>query len=682
MAKRPYVKKSEYWNKLSETPSTPPVTDNAAIKIPTYDLQFSGDGMMEEKTSFASRSGGYVRNADGTTTRSNNATKALTIDRYSAIAEGMLPYCYSKDGVDVKIAIELCQKAYANVPIVRNSVDLMAEFANSDIYLEGGNESSRQFFEAWFTVARLDRIKAQYFLEYYRGSNIFFYKQNGRLTEDAIKKLSQFMDSKGRLGGKEVPIKYILLNPVDVMMELTCSFSTDNKRFFKVLTQYELQRLKNPNNPTDEAILASFSPEDQAKIKKGGFQRDGVQIEIDPHRLIYSFAKKQDYEPFAIPFLFPVLADVNMKLELKKLDQAVMRTIENVVLLITMGAKPEEGGINQENLRAMQSLLQNKSVGRALVADYTTKAEFIIPDIAKVVGKEKYEVVNEDIKEGLQNIITGEDKYASTQIKAQMFLERLNESRNSFLNDFLIPEMYAVANALGFKNVPRPRFRETTLKDEVQFTRSITRLMELSILTPEQGIEAIKNGRLPSTEEFTELQKEFKSQKDEGLYVPIIGGTNPEMESERLDLDKKSLDNDIKLGQQQAKTALIAAKNKPKPAKPTGRPTGSKASLSMAGLKQAIYKTDEFLKYGEELAQKNNFNEQQTALIGSLCKSIVESRASEEWVDCLKTCLSDPANMPVLTPLEGVLDVASEHEIEDTYEAALFYHGNLLQEQD
>ena len=90
----------------------------------------------------------------------------------------------------------------------------------------------------------------------------------------------------------------------------------------------------------------------------------------------------------------------NYKMEMKKIDQSICRTIENVVLMITMGTTPDKGGVNPRNIRAMQSLFQNQSVGRILVSDYTTKAEFIIPDIQKVIGPQKYEVVNQDIKEG------------------------------------------------------------------------------------------------------------------------------------------------------------------------------------------------------------------------------------------------------------------------------------------
>ena len=147
----------------------------------------------------------------------------------------------------------------------------------------------------------------------------------------------------------------------------------------------------------------------QELIKAGGYGRDGISMELDPDKLNFAFYKKQDYEPFAIPFGFPVLDDLNWKLELKKVDQAVTRTIENVILLITMGNTPDKGGINPNNLKAMQSLFANESIGRVLVSDYTTKAEFIIPDLNRVLGPEKYDIVDRDIKEALQNVVVGHE---------------------------------------------------------------------------------------------------------------------------------------------------------------------------------------------------------------------------------------------------------------------------------
>ena len=128
----------------------------------------------------------------------------------------------------------------------------------------------------------------------------------------------------------------------------------------------------------------------------------------------------------------------------------------------------------------MQSLFANESIGRVLVSDYTTKAEFIIPDLNRVLGPEKYEIVDRDIKEALQNVVVGHERYSNTQVKAQIFLERLKEARNAFLQDFLIPQVKLVCQNLGFRKYPTIKFQEIDLKDEVQLQRVTTRLMSLA----------------------------------------------------------------------------------------------------------------------------------------------------------------------------------------------------------
>ena len=158
------------------------------------------------------------------------------------------------------------------------------------------------------------------------------------------------------------------------------------------------------------------------------------------------------------------------------------------------------------------------------MSDYTTKADFVIPDLRKVVGPDKYEIVNQDIKEGLQNIIVGDERYSNTQVKAQIFLERLKEARNAFLNDFLQPQIKMMSQNLGFRDYPKARFEEIDIKDEVQLQRVVTRLLELGVLTPEQGIDAIKTGIYPRPDELGGAQKTYVQDREDGMYNPLVGG--------------------------------------------------------------------------------------------------------------------------------------------------------------
>ena len=519
-SKRKYTKKSEYWNKFGKASSIEEtLANNPLLQNSTYSPSIEGEPYIGS-TAKAS----YVRGGGNpeVRTRSNRIHRVPQRDQYTNIRDGLLPYDYAVSGINVREAIELCQKAYANVAIFRNAIDIMAEFSNADLFLDSGSKRSRDFIEAWFRKIKIWKLKDQYFREYYRSGNIFFYKIDGKFnTEDYVKMLKTYGSNGVSLN--KLPVRYIMLNPFDVVARRTTGFETTGV-YAKVLSEYEIERLKNPKNDYDREVYESLPQEMKDNFSRNGYFLDGAKLELEPERLRYSFYKKQDYEPFSVPFGFSVLKDINMKLEFKKIDQAIVRTIENVILLITMGNEPNKGGINHNNLAAMQELFRNESVGRVLISDYTTKAEFLIPDMNKVLGYEKYRIVNEDIKEGLQNIVVGSEKYSNTAVKAEIFLERLKEAREAFINDFLQPEIKQVCKNMGFRNYPIVRFKEVDTKDETQLQRVATRLMELGLMTPQQGMDVINKGVFPNSEEVDKSQEKFIEQRKQGYYNPLVGG--------------------------------------------------------------------------------------------------------------------------------------------------------------
>ena len=574
-------------------------------------------------------------------------------------------------------AIMLCQKAYANIPIFRNVIDIMSEFANTELHLEGGTEKSRNFIDKWLQKIKVWSVKDQYFREYYRSGNVFMYRLDTKFSSDDFSKMSTIYGSEFIESG-EIPIRYILLNPYDIATIKSASF--DGEVYRKVLSEFELERLKDPKTEYDKEVLDGLSEKDREAIKKGRFGRDGIFIQLDPKRLLYSFYKKQDYEPFAIPFGYPVLDDLNWKLELKKVDQAVTRTIENVILLITMGNTPDKGGINPHNLKAMQSLFSNESVGRVLVSDYTTKAEFIIPDLNRVLGPEKYQIVDQDIKEALQNVVVGHERYSNTQVKAQIFLERLKEARNTFINDFLQPQIKLVCQNLGFRKYPIVRFQEIDLKDEVQLQRVTTRLMELGILTPEQGIQTIKTGIYPEQKDVGEGQEEYIEDRQKGLYSPLVGG-QPLPLSEEEELEQQKINHLKKIDKESS------GPNKKTPDKNTptqeGRPSGSNTKSKTAfadrkSIQNTIYETEELFSFAQKEMKSNNnikrLSKQKKNLLDELCKTVIISSSKENWNKQIKACIKDFGEIESLLALPEILEVARENDME-LYPSALYYHS-------
>lgn len=464
-----------------------------------------------------SRSGG---------SRGRNSKMVKSSDMLCNIRDLNVPYEF-KDGImSTSEPIRLCKKAYYNISIFKNTIDVQSEFANSKIFLRGGTKRSRQFFEAWLKEIKISKLTPQFFLEYYRSTNFFAYKVLHSLDRDSLAKLrreDQFniVRSVGDTS-VEIPLRYIVLDPESVGCNLQTSFFNDGKiSYVKFLNETELSLLKKSNNEESKKFMSSL-PEDVRKKIKNNSTNEEIYIDIEPDNLIYVSGKKQDYEPLAIPLYYPVLKDINFKLDLQRAEIAIARQVDYLVLLITYG---EKGDVDPMVGKTLQSLFENESVSRVIVSDYTTKMDFVIPDFNKIMGSAKYEIVNRDIATGLMSMSFDEEKYANSIVKTKIFIERLSESRNAFLNNFLIPEMEEIGKKIGFKKIPTPHFAEIDIEDKTQVYKVYTRLVELGLLTPDEFFQAAEDGIIPDKESSEENQLDYLEKRKSGLYTPLIGSS-------------------------------------------------------------------------------------------------------------------------------------------------------------
>lgn len=591
-----------------------------------------------------------------TGTRRNAASTIERTNRFTNIDTGLIPFKYSNyvknlSTLDVRDAVILCQKAYYNVAIFRNTIDLMTEFSCSPIYLTGGSQKSREFFDAYFKKINLASFQDQFFREYYRSGNVFTYRFDAALDTEQILKITQVFGSKldtiAKDGSIKIPARYTVINPADIYVGGGVNYAYNT--YYKLLSDYELERLRDPKTDEDKEVYESLPDQVKEQIKNKG--NTYILIPLDSKKLAAVFYKKQDYEPLSIPMGFPVLDDINWKLEMKKMDMAITRTMQQAILLVTMGAEPDKGGINQKNLQAMQQLFENQSVGRVLIADYTTKAEFVIPNIGNLIGPEKYEVVDRDIQIGLNNILIGSEKFANQSIKVQVFIERLKQARESFLNEFLIPEIRRISKDLGFKNFPVPSFEEVNLKDDVQYSRIFNRLIELGVLTPEEGVRAIRTGRLPTDEESLESQRKLKNLKVEGLYQPIIGGASGQA------------------GRPEGTGTPQTTKNV--------KPIGTSKAFSVVKIKDNILAAQD-LEENVKSYLRRKFNikklsNQQKEMSEKISELIIANESPSNWGENIKKYCDEPFDHNK-EQISNIEIIASEHQI-NSYLASLLYHS-------
>ena len=635
---RQYNKQNaDYWEKRKIKSVVASSTEIKRIETPNIEYAFPDEEKSSANASYA-----------GSTEYQNGGSPSLFSNNpYPNINAGMLPW--ETMGVNgyfgIGSAIVLCQRAYANVSIFRNTIENAVEFSNSPIHIKTSNQTVKDFFTSWFDRINLYKLKENFFREYYRSGNVFLYRFNGKISNDQFGQMKTIFGSKSPL----LPIRYMILNPAQIYLISGVSY---NNNYVKALSRYEIERLKTPLTDEDKQVFNSLPENVKSLIKSGGSFRE-VFIPLDRERLRFAFYKKQDYEPLALPFGFPILNDLEYKLDLKKMDMSLSKTVEHIILLITNGEKVDQygGGINPRNIQTLQDIFRNRTLGRVLVADHSTKGQWLVPDISEILGPEKYVQVEKDIRDGLQSIMYGDDrdKPASILVKARIYIEKMADGQRAFLNNFLIPEIKEICESMNFKNVPDVEFEKIDLDDKSQRERLFVRLLELGVLSPSEIIEAIESGILPDSDANIVNQKLYKPLRDSGLFQPLLA--KPQDGGDGRPPGSKSPQTTKKVGPIGQKSAK-------------GEEFESKYSITKIGeiTASAVKLENDII---DKLKLKFNIQELNSAqanVAESIVRSIMINEKNDDWENSIDSYINNPKDIDK-QKLEEINEIAIKYEL-------------------
>ncbi len=522
---RPYNKTAPYWSQ----PRKPVVV--AASSVPQSPFM-EGEAKFDDNPPFAAVAscGG---NVSTTSYQQGSAPSSIPLTSFPNIRAGIVPISMAEGNYTVMGAIGLVYAAYYNFALLRNAISMLTDFSVSPIHVKTSNARVKTFIETWLDAVKINDFQQQFYTEYYRGGNVWIYKFSGKISDDGLNMLKRSYSSVTSNGqeafasrqSKIVPIRYTILNPQQVYLQRGASYSYG---YVRMLSTYEIQRLQNPQTEEDKQVLESFPEDIQRQIKQGGAWRY-IFVPLDQNRLYYVFYRKMDYEPLAVPMAYPLLNDIEFKLNLRRIDMTLVNSMEQVFMLVTAGRQADQFNQTPSNrqLQTLQSIFQNQTIGRVLVADYTTKAEWVLPDMKDLLGEGKYKQVDKDIREGLQFMFFGDEKFANASIKIKIFLESLKEGRRAFLENFLMPEVKKVCEQMNFRDVPTLEFEEIRLQDEALMNRLYVQMAQLGLLTPDETFTAVQTGDLPTPEESMVNQTALKAAKAKGLYQMIAPPVAP-----------------------------------------------------------------------------------------------------------------------------------------------------------
>lgn len=638
MPKRKYTKRSPYWNQFDQKEQSHASTQQTAT-LPDFDftnISLAGDQPDPRQ--------GHVAHF-------GNQQVQMGI-RYPHLNDVFIPQQKTGTVISSSEIIRICQKAYFKVSIVRNTVESMVELSNRKLKVQKGSKRSRKLVEEWLKQINISSLKEEWFREFYRGGNVATVKTYAYIDD------SEFNDIRSALNikGDKVPVMYSILNPVYLAVDMSTVAETGEKQYVRALGPWEVEKLKNPRTPQDKKAFDSLPDKIKKDVRSKGAMAE-IYLPINPEQLNIVFYKKQGYEDMAVPFVYSVLDDLELKEQMKAMDRQLAKVTQRMILLVTLG--DEKRGVNKKNAESLRKMLASPSAGKLVVADYTTKAEFIIPEIGEMLGKQKYEQVNEDIRLGLQNILVSDEKFANQFIKIKIFVERLEEGQQKFLNEFLQPQIDEFCETMGLRDKPEVVFEKINLEDQNNFKRIIARLMELNFLTPEEGFEAMETGLFPDSETMLEDQKRFAKHKEEGLF---ISNTNNSA------------------------------------AKENGRPTGSggqeqegerktgiqtEASIddliSVDDLVQIVGECNDFETKAQALIKEKSgakrLKKNQKEFATMLAEEITASLPKDQWHTTLEKCVNERCAPEINTKVsQAIQSLAHKHNI-DYRAAAWLYHG-------
>jgi hypothetical protein len=317
-------------------------------------------------------------------------------------------------------------------------------------------------------------------------------------------------------------------------------------------------------------------------------------------------------------------------------------------------------------------------------------------------------VLDADIRAGLNNILVGEnEKFANQSIKVKIFIERLKQAREIFINEFLYPEIKRVCRELGFKNYPVPYFDDIDLRDSLQYARIYTRLLELGLLTPEEGMDAIEKGRLPDKETSLEHQQDYRQQRNKGFYEPILGGPNTQEKmadkqmNHQSNMQHENLKSQEKMGKEKAKEEKVGGGPVVKKVvkKENGRPAGSegipqdneraptdrqnpsevKAYFSMEKVKENLISAQKLnIEVEKSLRKKHGIRKlsrKQKEIAEQISEIIVANEEPLDWSESINKYLEKPEdkNKDRVRQIELI---AMEHQV-DYYLASILYASTM-----
>ena len=449
-----------------------------------------------------------------------------------------------------KEAIRMCMSAYDRVGIIRNVIDLMADFAGQGITIVHPNKRIEKFFRAWFKKVNGIERSERFLNTLYRCGNVVVKRRNAKInkkTENELKALGEtdidVVDLK--VNKREIPWKFDFLNPmsIEVIGNELATFVGQPQYALKVskLVRGLTNKSMTGDSPHHRNLHAMLPPDILKAIE------DGERIiPLDPEKVSVHYYKKDDWLVWANPMIYAILDDIIMLEKMKLADISALDGAISNIRLWSLGDLDNKILPTKAAINKLRNILASNVGGGTMDLVWGPELKFTesSTQVFRFLGKEKYEPVLTNIYAGLGVPPTltgmasgGGGGFTNNFISLKTLVERLEYGRQVLVN-WWNQELEIVQKAMGFRLPARIHFDQMVLSDEASEKTLLIQLADRNIISAETLVERF--GEIPEIEKIR-IRREEKDRKSEVMPQKASPYHNPQ---HRNDLEKIALTKD------------------------------------------------------------------------------------------------------------------------------------------
>lgn len=388
--------------------------------------------------------------------------------------------------------MKACNDVYHSEGIIRNTIDLMADFGAQGIRISHPVSKWEKVYKAWWNKVQGSMVSERFLNYLYRYANVIIRRRENKLTKTAFDRFKTAyaadLDlSDLRIEKNLIPSEYVFLNPCII----DCS-GGDIANFlggshYKVKLPFSVRSQFTTLSSGEKLNVINNLPlEIQQALKE---EKEYYPLPME-NTCVY-FYKKEDWAGWAKPIIYSILQDIYNLRKLKLADRTILDSASHNIRVWKLGSVEHKIAPNPEGIAKFNELLQANTGAGTIEIIWGPDVQLLESNsnAYQYLGEEKYKPHLSRIYEGLgiPPTLTGVlNQGGSTNnfISLKTLIQRLEYGRQ-VLKKFWYEEIERFRRAMRIPEKAVIEFDNPNLTDSVQEKKLLIDLADRNLISTE-----------------------------------------------------------------------------------------------------------------------------------------------------------------------------------------------------